>query len=245
MSKGLRQTGGNEMKTKLKKLWSGLLCTVLLMSLLPSTAFAADNPVTPLSTEDTGYELEKDTADVQITAENPGNEIQSAEKSSKESTADVDTNAQDTQILSENDEMLVCGNNKTIVTENDGHSHRTNEPAILFFYKKHWFNVIGQLKPYGLFYYCNMASPYLIDGNIIKYIDYDLDLRDFPDGGFRVLDRNEYKYHRHLMKYGKDLNSIIEYSLSELIELKKNNSYNFQKEIVEKFYQKFLEIKEK
>ena len=92
------------MKTKLKKLWSGLLCTVLLMSLLPSTAFAADNPVTPLSTEDTGYELEKDTADVQITAENPGNEIQSAEKSSEESTADVDTNAQDTQILSENDE---------------------------------------------------------------------------------------------------------------------------------------------
>ena len=78
-------------------------------------------------------------------------------------------------VLFENDEMLVCGNNKTIVTENDGHSHRTNEPAILFFYKKHWFNVIGQLKPYGLFYYCNMASPYLIDGNIIKYIDYDLD----------------------------------------------------------------------
>ena len=30
-----------------------------------------------------------------------------------------------------------------------------------------------------------------------------------------------------------------------LIELKKNNSYPFQKEIVEKFYQKFLEIKEK
>ena len=92
------------MKTKLKKLWSGLLCTVLLMSLLPSTAFAADNTVTSLSTEATGYELEKDTADVQITAENPGNEIQSAEKSSEESTADGDPNAQDTQIFSENDE---------------------------------------------------------------------------------------------------------------------------------------------
>ena len=47
------------------------------------------------------------------------------------------------------------------------------------------------------------------------------------------------------MKYGKDLSAIIESSLSELIELKKNNSYPFQKEIVEKFYQKFLEIKEK
>ena len=89
------------MKTKLKKLGSGLLCTVLLMSLLPSTAFAADNPVTSLSTEATGYELEKDTADVQ---KNPGNETQSAEKSSEESNADSDTNAQDTQAPSRNDE---------------------------------------------------------------------------------------------------------------------------------------------
>ena len=89
------------MKTKLKKLGSGLLCTVLLMSLLPSTAFAADNPVTPLSTEATGYEPEKDTADVQM---NSGNETQSAEKSSEESTADSDTKAQDTQAPSQNDE---------------------------------------------------------------------------------------------------------------------------------------------
>ena len=89
------------METKLKKLGSGLLCAVLLMSLLPSTAFAADNPVTPLSTEATGYELEKDTADVQ---KNPGNETQSAEKSSEESTADSDTKAQDTQAPSQNDE---------------------------------------------------------------------------------------------------------------------------------------------
>ena len=89
------------MKTKLKKLGSGLLCTVLLMSLLPSTAFAADNPVTHLSTEATGYELEKDTVDVQ---KNPGNETQSAEKSSEENTADSDTNAQDTQAPSQNDE---------------------------------------------------------------------------------------------------------------------------------------------
>ena len=66
------------MKTKLKKLWSGLLCIVLLMSLLPSTAFAADNTVTSLSIKVTEYELGKNIADIQITAENPGIEIQSA-----------------------------------------------------------------------------------------------------------------------------------------------------------------------
>ena len=39
-----------------------------------------------------------------------------------------------------------------------------------------------------------MASPYIIDENVIKYIDYDLDLRVFPDGGYKILDYNEYKY---------------------------------------------------
>ena len=99
-------------------------------------------------------------------------------------------------VLENNEEYLVCGNGRTKITEKDGRSHMTNEPAVLFFYKNHWFNIIGQLKKFGLFYYCNIATPYLIDENIIKYIDYDLDLRVFPDGGFRILDKNEYNYHK-------------------------------------------------
>ena len=63
----------------------------------------------------------------------------------------------------------------------------------MFFYKKRWFNIIAQLKPNGIFYYCNIASPYVIDEGILKYIDYDLDLRVFNDGAFKILDRNEYK----------------------------------------------------
>lgn len=146
-------------------------------------------------------------------------------------------------VLFENEEMLICGNNKTIVTENDGHSHRTNEPAILFFYKKHWFNIIGQLKPYGLFYYCNIASPYLIDGNIIKYIDYDLDLRVFPDGGYRILDCNEYNYHRRIMHYPNIIDIIIKKELAYLIDLKKSMLGPFRKGQVEYYYKIYKEVK--
>ena len=66
-------------------------------------------------------------------------------------------------VLENNDEFLVCGNGRAKITEKDGRSHMTNEPAVLFFYQKHWFIIIGQLKKYGLFYYCNIASPYIID----------------------------------------------------------------------------------
>ena len=65
-------------------------------------------------------------------------------------------------VLDETDEYLVCANNKVKLIENDGRSHRTKEIAILFFYKKEWYNILAQLKKYGLFYYCNIASPYII-----------------------------------------------------------------------------------
>lgn len=118
----------------------------------------------------------------------------------------------------------------------NGRSYRAKEPAILFFYKKHWFNVIGQLKEYGLFYYCNIATPYLIDGNIIKYIDYDLDLRVFPDGGFKILDYNEYNYHRKIMNYPKEIQLIIKSELSNLINMKRDEKGPFEKGLVEKYY---------
>ena len=123
-------------------------------------------------------------------------------------------------VLEDNDDYLVCANNKVKLTENDGRSHRTKEIAILFFYKKNWYNILAQLKKYGLFYYCNIASPYVIDGNIIKYIDYDLDLRIFPDGTFKVLDKNEYRYHKITMRYSDDIDLIVQNSLNELIKLK-------------------------
>ena len=146
-------------------------------------------------------------------------------------------------VLENNEDYLVCGNGRTKITEKDGRSHMTNEPAVLFFYKNHWFNIIGQLKKFGLFYYCNIASPYIIDGKSIKYIDYDLDLRVFPDGGFRILDRNEYNYHKKTMKYSEELDGIIKSELSHLIEIKRSESGPFAAGVVDKYYDIYEKIK--
>lgn len=146
-------------------------------------------------------------------------------------------------VLEIKDDLLVCANNKTLVTENDGRSHKTNEIAILYFYRKRWFNVIAQLKNKGLFYYCNIATPYLMDGKIIKYIDYDLDLRVFPDGGFRILDQNEYNYHRKLMNYPKEIDMILKRELSDLIELKKQKRGPFNKNEIEIYLNRYNNLK--
>ena len=149
---------------------------------------------------------------------------------------------QDAALLEKTPDCLVLGNCNALVTKVDGRSWHTKEPAIMFFYPNKWFNIIAQLKKTGLFYYCNIASPFIMEDNIVKYIDYDLDLRVFPDGGFRVLDRNEYNYHKRIMKYSKEIDMVIKYSLTELINMKKAQMGPFDKRVIEYYFNIYKKI---
>ncbi len=148
-------------------------------------------------------------------------------------------------ILDETDDCLICGNNKVKITESDGRTHKTKETAIIFFFKKRWFHVTAQLKNNGLYYKVDIASPFLIDNGIIKYIDYDLDVKVFPDGEFMILDRNEYKYHKKIMKYSEDLDLILHKELDSVIKMKKEMKGPFDKNIVDKYFKMYLNSMEK
>lgn len=45
-------------------------------------------------------------------------------------------------VLDIKDDYIVFGNNKTTVVDSDGRVWNTKEPAILYFYKNRWFNII-------------------------------------------------------------------------------------------------------
>lgn len=145
-------------------------------------------------------------------------------------------------LLEKNKDYMVFGNNRTTVVDSDGQVWNTKEPAILFFFNNRWFNIIGQLKDYGIYFYCNIATPFLIDENVIKYIDYDLDLRVFPNGSFKVLDRMEYKFHKKQMHYSNRLDFILRYELGNLIDLVRNKEFPFDKNTIESYYQKYLSL---
>ena len=145
-------------------------------------------------------------------------------------------------LLEKNKDYMVFGNNRTTVVDSDGQVWNTKEPAILFFFNNRWFNIIGQLKDYGIYFYCNIATPFLIDENVIKYIDYDLDLRVFPNGSFKVLDRMEYKFHKRQMHYSNRLDFILRYELGNLIDLVRNKEFPFDKNTIESYYQKYLSL---
>ena len=112
-------------------------------------------------------------------------------------------------VLHQDQHVLVTANYRTKVIECDGRSWQTREPAICYFYNDFWFNIIGMLKPDGIYFYCNMSSPYLYDGEAIKYIDYDLDIKVFPDGKYVLLDEKEYAHHQDTMSYPDDIQDIL------------------------------------
>lgn len=119
-------------------------------------------------------------------------------------------------------DYIVFGNNRTKVTEAQGTFWKTKEPAVMYFFKNEWFNIISQMKKDGVYYYCNIATPFIIEENCIKYIDYDLDLRIFPTGEYKILDRLEYEYHKKLMGYSDELDIVINKSLQQLIDIYKH-----------------------
>lgn len=146
-------------------------------------------------------------------------------------------------LLEDHKDYMVFGNNKTIVTKAEGITWKTKEPAIMYFFKDKWFNIIAQLKKDGIYYYCNIASPFIIEENTIKYIDYDLDLRVFPTGQYKVLDRLEYNYHKKIMNYSQDLDKVICSSLDQLISEYENGLEMFKSEVNFKYHNIYENVK--
>ena len=106
----------------------------------------------------------------------------------------------------------------THLTESDGRRWVTREPAIVYFHKKYWFNIIAMIRDNGVSYYCNLASPYMMDTEALKYIDYDLDVKVFADGEKRLLDVDEYEVHKKEMQYSADMDFILKENVKILVD---------------------------
>ena len=143
--------------------------------------------------------------------------------------------------LFESKELVVLLNNEVDVIDGDGRKWKTREPAVCYFFKKYWFNVICMLRNDDIHYYCNLSSPYVIDKEGIKYIDYDLDLKVFPGGEVLELDRDEYDFNSKYMHYSEDIRKIISRNMDILTKMIKNREDPFNHHSVLGWYNMFLD----
>lgn len=143
-------------------------------------------------------------------------------------------------VVEETDDHVIVINRRTKVIESNGRFWHTREPSVTWFFKEHWFNIIGIIKKNGLHFYCNIASPYVVDEEALKYIDYDLDIKVVDDFSYNTLDRNEYNKHLQKMDYPVKLQNILEKELSILKKKIENREYPFDHNTVTTYYDRYL-----
>lgn len=147
-------------------------------------------------------------------------------------------------VIEANDKRIVAVTNKTLVSESDGRKWVTREPAVCFFYPDKWYNVICMIRKTGIHYYCNLASPSIYDGEAIKNIDYDLDVKVSPIGKTALLDEDEYEAHKIQMNYSDDLGKAIHRGLDRLmVDIRLRNS-PFEHREISALYDKYLKYME-
>lgn len=140
------------------------------------------------------------------------------------------------------DDCYVVVTDHSWVVEDDGRKWLTKEPAICFYYKNRWFNVISMVRKTGIYYYCNIASPSIYDGEAIKNIDYDLDVKVFPDNTFMVLDENEFAYHCHKMNYSEEIKKICVDAKDELVEMVEKGAKPFDFSYINSYIMRYFEL---
>jgi len=141
----------------------------------------------------------------------------------------------------EDDEKIMISNAKTLIREYDGRMWMAKEPSLTTYYKHRWFNIIGIIRSEGVHYYCNIASPVIIEDDVIKYIDYDLDLVKTVKGELKVLDEDEYLVNKEKYGYSEEIDRILKYELENLKEYAKNGELVFNDKIIYDGFNEFWE----
>jgi protein associated with RNAse G/E len=147
------------------------------------------------------------------------------------------------KVLDIRDDHVVLINNRTWVVESDGRRWFTREPAISFFFARRWYNIIAMIRKNGITYYCNIASPTLYDGEAVKNIDYDLDVKVLPDGTDILLDEDEYDLHGQQMGYSAEMKDVIEAHLAELLDRVRSQAHPFDNALIHAYFESYQALK--
>ena len=145
-------------------------------------------------------------------------------------------------VIEANERRIVAVTDRTLVSEADGRKWVTREPAVCFYYPDRWYNVICMIRKGGVHYYCNIASPSLVDEEAIKNIDYDLDVKIFPNGKFIVLDEDEYLQHSRQMHYGHRLDVVVRQGLQSVLNDIALQKSPFDRQEIGRLYEKYLRL---
>ncbi len=132
---------------------------------------------------------------------------------------------------------------KTKVAEDNGQRWIIREPMLWFFSQDDFFNTNVLLRESGSYFYTNLSSPFFFEDGTIKYIDYDLDVKMYPNKKTRVVDKEEYERHKIKMNYPQELIDKIDKTIKDVLVNIKHREGIFNYDVINTYVQQLKDQK--
>src|SRR5437016_4816016 len=99
-----------------------------------------------------------------------------------------------------------------------------------YYWLDRWYNIFRFLDDAGgtRLYYCNVSTPPQFDGELLSYVDLDIDILVQPDLSYRVLDSDEFEAHALQYGYSEETRTNAYAALSGLIYLIEHEQFPFK-----------------
>ena len=101
--------------------------------------------------------------------------------------------------------------------------------SIEYYWLDRWYNIFRFAEPNGELrsYYCNVNVPPAFDGQVLSYVDLDLDILVEPDLSYRVVDFDDFELNAARFGYSEDVQTKARQGLERLVELIEARAFPF------------------
>jgi protein associated with RNAse G/E len=109
-----------------------------------------------------------------------------------------------------------------------GHIERGTR-TIEYYWLDRWYNIFRFLKDDGSprLWYCNINTPPTLDGDVLSYVDLDIDVLVRPDLSYQVLDMEEFETNARRFSYSEETQHRAHKAVEELVALIETRQFPF------------------
>jgi protein associated with RNAse G/E len=105
--------------------------------------------------------------------------------------------------------------------------------SLEYYWLDRWYNVFRFARPNGELrnYYCNVNLPPTFDGEVLSYVDLDLDILVEPDFSYQILDAEDFEANAKLYLYPADVVANARQAIEELVGMIQTREFPFSDDV--------------
>jgi protein associated with RNAse G/E len=106
---------------------------------------------------------------------------------------------------------------------------RRGTRTVEYYWLDRWYNIFRFLEGDGStrLWYCNINTPPMVEGNVLSYVDLDIDILVHSDLSYQVLDLDEFERNAERFEYSEATQRHAQRGLDELISLIESRQFPF------------------